>query len=59
MTLYHSCLVGQSAGKSLVTGGCIDLRGTCVLKHASSWLFLWSFGRLEGPGRASDVMSRR
>lgn len=58
MTLYHSWLLGQNAEKSLVTGGRIHLRGTCVPTHGSAWPFLWSFARLERPGRSSGAMSR-
>lgn len=46
--LYHSFLVGQSTGKSLVTRECIDLGGTCVIKHGHSWLFFVEFWEARG-----------
>lgn len=50
MTPHHSCLVGQSPGKSWVTGGCIDPRGVCVLKHASLCPFFMEFWEAGGSG---------
>lgn len=48
MALCRSCLVGQSTGPSVVTGRGLDLKGGAY--SVPSW---WSFGSLEGPGRAS------
>lgn len=48
MTPHHSRLVGQSTGKSLVTGGCVDPRGMCVLKRASLWPFFVKFWEAGG-----------
>lgn len=48
MALCRSCLVGQSTGPSVVAGGGLDLKGGAY--SVPGW---WSFGSLEGPGRAS------
>lgn len=54
MTLYHSCLMGQSTDRSMISGAHTDLEGVRLLSTTVHGHSLWSFGRLKGPCRASD-----
>lgn len=53
MTLYHSCLMGQSTARSVMSGACTDLGGAWLLSMTAHGHSSQSLGRLKGPVRAS------